>query len=82
MDIYPLWADTIPASAIGEKIIKPVQPDERFELVDLVLEEFIEYGLMHQCLSECIRSQRPWKEARKTSDCVITVESLREYFLE
>lgn len=80
MAIYPLWADTIPTSAIGEKIIIPVQPDERFQLVDLVLEECIEHDLTY--LSEYIRNQRPWKEARKTSDCVITVESLRDYFLE
>lgn len=80
MDIYPIWSDSLPTSAIGEKISVPVNQDKRIELVDLVLEKCIEHDL--KCLSEYIRNQRPWKEARKTSDCVITVESLRDYFLE
>lgn len=80
MDIYPIWSDSLPTSAIGEKISVPVNQDKRIELVDLVLEACIEHDL--KCLSEYIRNQRPWKEARKTSDCVITVESLRDYFLE
>lgn len=70
MDIYPIW----------EKMNIPVKQDKRIELIDLILEEIVKYGL--DDLSELIRNQKPWKEARKTAECVIAVESLRDYFLE
>lgn len=70
MDIYPIW----------EKMNGPVKQNKRIELIDLILEEIIKYGL--DDLSELIRHQKPWQEARKTAEQVITVESLRDYFLE
>ena len=63
---------------IGEKVRAPIMPDERMVLVDLILEKIIEHGL--DDLSELIRCQKPWREARKTTGHVITVESLRDYF--
>jgi len=63
---------------IGGKMRAPITPDERMVLVDLILEKVIEHGL--DDLSELIRHQKPWQEARKTAECVITVESLRDYF--
>ena len=63
---------------IGGKMGAPITPDERMVLVDLILEKVIEHGL--DDLSELIRHQKPWQEARKTAERVITVESLRDYF--
>lgn len=65
---------------IGEKVRTPITSDERMVLVDLILEKVIEHGL--DDLPELIRHQKPWQKARKTTEHVITVESLRDYFFK
>ena len=65
---------------IGEKARTPITLDERMVLVDWAIDKCIECDLNN--LSELIRCQKPWREARKTAEHVITVESLRDYFFK